>query len=112
MTEQEAIEKLRRGNIAGLRVLVKRYQLQAVKTAVLITRQRALAEEVAQSAFLRVYHRIDQFDSSRPFVPWFLRIVANDALKALRQRRREVPLQVPGQDGQVPLRIRRDPLNG
>lgn len=103
MTEQEAIKQLKRGEIAGLRVLVERHQLRAVRTAMLITRERGLAEEVVQAAFLRVYQRIEQFDSSRPFAPWFLRIVANDALKAIRRRKREVLFSGLSANGQMPL---------
>ena len=43
-------------------------------------------------AFLRCYERIQQFDTSRPFAPWFLRIVVNDALKAAERRTRHVSL--------------------
>jgi RNA polymerase sigma-70 factor (ECF subfamily) len=67
---------------------VKKYQLQAVRTAVLITCDRPLAEDVVQEAFLRGYHRIHQFHSQRPFGPWFIRSVANAALKAAQKRDR------------------------
>lgn len=103
MTEQDAIKRLQQGDISGLQVLVEQYQLAAVKTAILITRNQALAEEVVQAAFLRVYQRAEQFDSNRPFAPWFLRIVANDAVKTLRNRWREVALEAPTQDIQPSL---------
>jgi RNA polymerase sigma-70 factor (ECF subfamily) len=92
MTEQEAIAQLKRGDIEGLRLLVERHQLKAVRVATLITYDRALAEDVVQDAFVRMHERIAQFDSSRPFEPWFLRIVTNGALKALRRRKFEAPL--------------------
>lgn len=94
MTEQEAIAQLKRGNVEGLRLLVEQHQLKAVRVATLITRDRALAEDVVQDAFVRVHERIAQFDGSRPFEPWFLRIVTNGALKALRRRQRELPLRI------------------
>jgi len=67
-----------------------------VRTAFLITRDRALAEDVVQAAFVRVYERIAQFDSSRAFEPWLLCIVTNDAVKAATRRERFVPLHPPG----------------
>jgi len=93
MEEQRAILRLKRGDIGGLEPLVRRYQLRAVHTAALITRDRALAEDVVQTAFLRAYERIGQFDAGRPFGPWFLRSVVNDALKAVRRAHRQIPLQ-------------------
>lgn len=85
MTEQEAILALRRGDIDGLAILVRRYQLKAVHAAFLVTQDKGTAEEVVQNAFLRVAERIHQFDVKRPFAPWFMRIVVNDAIKAVQR---------------------------
>lgn len=93
MSEHDAIDRLKQGDIGGLETLVRRYQLRAVRAADLITRDRALAEDVVQEAFLRVYQHIDQFDSNRPFEPWFLRIVINNALKAVSKNDRWRPLE-------------------
>lgn len=92
MDEAEAIAQLKVGNIAALRTLIALYQVQAVQAAVLITRDRALAEDVVQEAFVRCYERADQFDAARSFRPWFLRMVVNDALKVVASQRRYVAL--------------------
>ncbi len=88
MDEREAVENLRRGNIGGLEGLVRRYHLRAGRTAYLIVRDHALAEDVAQNAFVRAYERIGQYDPERPFAPWFMRIVVNGAVEAARARER------------------------
>jgi len=93
MSEHEAIERLRQGDIDGLEELVLRYQLPAIRASYLISRDRALAEDLVQSAFLRAFERIAQYDSARPFGPWFLRSVVNDTLKAVTRRTRLVPLE-------------------
>jgi RNA polymerase sigma-70 factor (ECF subfamily) len=90
MEERGAIERLKRGDISGLEALVRAHQAQAVQAAYLILRDRAAAEDVAQNAFVRAYDRIGTFDSGRPFGPWFMRVVVNDAVKAAR-RERTVP---------------------
>jgi RNA polymerase sigma-70 factor (ECF subfamily) len=87
MQEREAVERLRRGDIGGLEALVREHYVEAVRAAYLVTRDRALAEDVAQDAFVRAYERIGGFDPARPFRPWFLRSVVNAALNAARQRR-------------------------
>lgn len=99
MEEQEAITRLKRGDIGGLAALVRKYQVQAVQTAYLVTRDRALAEDIVQAAFLRAYERIGQFDARRPFGPWFLRSVVNDAVKAAARRERQVSLET-GSEGE------------
>jgi RNA polymerase sigma-70 factor (ECF subfamily) len=92
MDEREAITQLKAGNVAGLRILIERYQVQAVQTAVLITQDRASAEDIVQNAFLRSFERAELFDPARPFRPWFLRIVINDALKVAAQQKRSPSL--------------------
>ena len=69
MEEAEAIARLKQGDVGGLEALVRGHQVQAVRTAYLITRDRALAEDVVQAAFVRAYERVGQFDSERPFDP-------------------------------------------
>ncbi|HEX8597014.1 MAG TPA: sigma-70 family RNA polymerase sigma factor, partial [Chloroflexia bacterium] len=97
MREAEAIARLKRGDIGGLEGLVKLHQVKAVRAAYLVTRDLGSAEDIVQSAFLRTYERIGQYDSGRPFAPWFLRIVINDAIK-VSTRGRHVSL-----DGLSPL---------
>ena len=90
MNEREAISRFKAGDMSGLEVLVRLYQTRALRVAYLVTHDRHLSEDVVQSAFIRVFERRRQFDDSRPFGPWFFRIVANDAAKAQYRRQREV----------------------
>lgn len=90
--ERLAVDRLRSGDISGLEVLVQRHQLQATRAAYLVVRDRQLAEDIVCDAFLRCCERIQHFDASRPFAPWFLRMVVNDALKAAERRARHVSL--------------------
>jgi RNA polymerase sigma-70 factor (ECF subfamily) len=91
MEEHDAIRRLKRGDIGGLETLVRLHQLRAVRAAYLIVRDAALAEDVAQEAFLRAYSRIGQFDESRPFGPWFYRLVVNMAQRAAARGARQAP---------------------
>jgi RNA polymerase sigma-70 factor (ECF subfamily) len=99
--EQEAVARLQRGDIGGLELLVRRYQEPALRAAVLVCRDAALAEDLVQAGFVRAYERIGQFDARRPFGPWFIRGVVNDALKAVT-RRRQVPLDPAGLETPAP----------
>jgi len=103
MEEREAIAQVKQGDIGGLEALVRRYQVQAVRAAYLIVRDHEMAEDIVQSAFLRAYERIGQFDAGRSFGPWFLRSVVNDAVKAAARRRRQVPLETSSEREDVPL---------
>ncbi|MBE0688696.1 MAG: sigma-70 family RNA polymerase sigma factor [Anaerolineae bacterium] len=92
MDDRQAITQLKRGDIGALASLVERYQVHAARVAYLITQDRSQAEDVVQAAFLRAYRSIDGFDSRRPFQPWFMRIVVNQALQTVQRARRELSL--------------------
>jgi len=85
MDEEQAIQRLKRGDIGGLEILVHHYQVKAVRTAYLITGDVGLAEDVVQEAFLKVSRAIRTFDATRPFEPWFLRSVVHAAVKAAQK---------------------------
>jgi RNA polymerase sigma-70 factor, ECF subfamily len=88
MDERRAIERLKGGDPGGLEGLVKAHQVRAVRAAYLICRDRPLAEDVVQGAFVKAYEKIETFDGRRPFGPWFTRMVVNDAIKAASRRER------------------------
>lgn len=93
MEDQLAISRIKQGDLTGLEILVNRYQVQAVQAAYAIVYDRALAEDIAQSAFVKVVERVQQFDEARPFAPWFFRIVVNDAIKLAKKQNRMVSLE-------------------
>lgn len=93
MEDQTAISRIKHGDLNGLEDLVERHQARAVQTAYLIVFDRALAEDIAQTAFIKVAEQIHQFDETRPFAAWFYRIVVNDALKTIRTKHKTVPLE-------------------
>lgn len=67
---------------------VRRFQGPVFGLAVSITRDRALAEDVAQEAFLRAWRAAASFDARRgSALTWLLTITRNVAIDALRARR-------------------------
>jgi RNA polymerase sigma-70 factor (ECF subfamily) len=84
--------RLQANDIAALATLVQRHQVNALRIAYGIVRDRSLAEDVVQAAFLSVYDHRSQFDLRRPFRPWFFRIVVNTALKAVKRQDRTISI--------------------
>jgi hypothetical protein len=46
MDERDAVERMREGDIRGLEVLVRAHQVRALRTAYLVTRDVALAQDL------------------------------------------------------------------
>ena len=61
---------------------------RAVAIAYLMTGDRALAEDLAQEAFVKAFENIGRFRTGQPFGPWIYRIVTNLALDVLKHRSR------------------------
>ena len=97
MDEAQAITQLKAGDISGLQMLVETYQIEAIQAACLITGDRATAEDVVQDAFLRAFDKIQGFDETRPFRPWFVRMVVNDSIKAAIRQSRQISLKDDGE---------------
>ena len=90
--EKRAIARLKTGDLEGLEVLIDSYQVKAVYAAYLVCGDADLAKDVVQDAFLHVAKKIAQFDESRPFGPWFLKIVVNSSVKAAKSQSKVVSI--------------------
>ena len=88
MDEKEAINMLLNKDLEGLTWLMEKYQVRALRAAVLVTRDHALAEDVVQSKFVELYRQVHTYDPTRPFAPWFLRGVVNSAISAAKNATR------------------------
>jgi RNA polymerase sigma-70 factor (ECF subfamily) len=82
--EQALVEEARRGDPDAFAALVRAHQDVAFRTAMLITRNAADAEDAAQEAFVKAHRALHRFRPGEPWRPWLLAIVANEA----RNRRR------------------------
>jgi RNA polymerase sigma-70 factor (ECF subfamily) len=86
--EVRAIAACQKGDRDAYEVIVRRYAARAVGVARTILRDAALAEDVAQEAFVRAFRAIRRFKLSEPFYPWLYRILKNVCLTRLKRRRR------------------------
>jgi RNA polymerase sigma factor (sigma-70 family) len=79
LDEAALLAAARGGDEEAYRQVVSRHETIAFRTAWLITRSAADAEEAAQDAFLKAYRALGRFRPGAPFRPWLLKIVANEA---------------------------------
>lgn len=75
------------GSEAASRALVARYAAPAVNLVYRMVRDRGLAEDLAQEAFLRAFQRLHTYDPRRRFSAWFFQLLHNVAIDHLRVRR-------------------------
>jgi RNA polymerase sigma factor (sigma-70 family) len=92
--DAELVRRAQRGEVDAYEELVRRYQGIAQRTAHLIAGGSADAEDAAQTAFVKAYYALDRFEADRPFRPWLLRIVANEAKNRRRWMSRHAMLEL------------------
>jgi RNA polymerase sigma-70 factor, ECF subfamily len=85
---REAIRAVRRGEVDAFAGVVERYQRRLFGLTLMLTREPAAAEEVAQDAFVRAFAHLDAYDDRRPFYPWLATIAVRLAQNWLTQRAR------------------------
>jgi RNA polymerase sigma-70 factor, ECF subfamily len=76
------------GDLNAFEELVELHRDIVVRVAARIVGSQD-AEDVSQDAFLRAFHRLEQFRGDAPFQSWLLRIAHNAALDHLARRRAE-----------------------
>jgi RNA polymerase sigma-70 factor (ECF subfamily) len=84
--EAAAIGRVLEGESAAFEPLVRRYLRPAFAIAHRLLGHREDAEDVVQEAFLAALSKLDSFDRSRRFGPWFYRIVWTRGLNLRKSR--------------------------
>ena len=86
MSDDLAIARCQEGDREAFRLLVERYRDVLYGTAILMTGNRAVAEEIVQEAFLSAWRGIGGFKRGQPLKPWLTRILVNGVLTQKRKR--------------------------
>ena len=69
---------------------MRRYQRPIISLIARMTKDRALAEDLAQETFVKAFRSLAAFDTTRRLSSWLFRIAHNTALDALRRSRSPV----------------------
>jgi RNA polymerase sigma-70 factor, ECF subfamily len=78
---------------AVLEGLMARYRQKVMHLAVSIVRDPALAEDLAQTAFVKAWQALPRFDGRAALSTWLYTIARNTCLTAVERERRLVPLE-------------------
>jgi RNA polymerase sigma-70 factor (ECF subfamily) len=82
---------------------VSRHQRAVYNLVARMLRDPALAEDIAQEAFIRAFRHLSSFDASHKFSNWILRIAHNAAIDAMRRRSPDVVSIDGDPEGRGPL---------
>jgi len=77
------------GNSMAFGAIMRRYNRRLYRTARAILKDDTRAEDALQDAYIAAYRHLGAFRGDAAFGTWLTRIVVNQALQALRRKRRE-----------------------
>jgi RNA polymerase sigma-70 factor (ECF subfamily) len=85
--DRALIERLKRRDPQALAELYDRYGRIAYSLVLRVVRDQAIAEDLVQETFLRVWNRVHSIDSDRGAIgPWLLAVARNRAIDYLRSQ--------------------------
>lgn len=92
--DADLVAALRRGDRrAVLEGLMDRYRQKVLHLAMSIVRNQALAEDLSQTVFVKVWQALPKFDGRAALSTWLYTITRNTCLTAVERERRIVPLE-------------------
>ncbi len=94
-SDLELVDRTKRGDTDAFSILVRRHQQVVYNLAYRYMRDSALAEDMAQEAFLKAYRLLGGFRGDCSFSTWLYRVTCSVCLTeiARRKKRSEVPLE-------------------
>lgn len=106
-SDEELMARWQQGDATAFAALVRRWQQPMARFLTHLAGRPALAPDLCQEVFLRVYEAGRRYRETGAFTPWLYRIALNVARDSARRRRREPlpldegdpPARGPGPDG-------------
>lgn len=90
------IERVKAGESSAFKGLIDRHKDDAFSLACSVVKDRALAEDILQEVFIKVFDKLSSFKNQSSFSTWLYRIVVNKCYNELRRvkklRREEVEI--------------------
>jgi RNA polymerase sigma-70 factor (ECF subfamily) len=110
-TDVQLMLDVKAGDEQSFELLLRKYRTPLVNFLYRMVRDTAVAEDLAQEVFLRVYRARQEYAPSAKFTTWMFRIATNLALNSMRDNRhRKMEISMDqsvdtGEDEQRPLEV-------
>jgi RNA polymerase sigma-70 factor (ECF subfamily) len=84
-SDLQLISNCKKGEVKCQELLYRRFFSFAMSIGIRYARNPEDAIEIVNDSFLKVFERLNEFDTSRPFKSWFARILVNTAIDSYRK---------------------------
>ena len=105
-TDEQLARRTLAGDDEAFDKLVRRHQSRVYHLAFQMCRDRDLADDWAQEAFVRAFEQLRRYDATRPFAPWLVTVATNTFLNQWRRRTpATISLDAGAEDDEPPLQV-------
>lgn len=97
LSDAELIHAFLQGREAALEVLIVRYKDRIYTTIFMLVRDKYIAEDLFQEAFLKMIRTMREggYSEQGKFLPWAVRVAHNLCMDHFRRVRQQVPVTLP-----------------
>lgn len=85
----DLVNKVLDGDADAFRFIIRAHKDDAYTLALSILKNRSLAQDVVQNAFIKAYRKLDTFKKESKFSTWLYRIVINEALNLQKKEQKK-----------------------
>lgn len=96
------IKQCLNGDHQAFGVLVKRYEQQMYRTAWGMVKNADTAKDITQAGFIKCWKNLHTYKPEYKFYSWLYRIMVNEALNHIRDRKQHASLSLHTSDGNNP----------
>lgn len=103
MTDEELIEKIKKGDIDAYEKIVQKYQDKVFGLIYNIVKKQNDIEDLAQEVFIKVYKNLGKFKGDSSLYTWIYKITVNLCLDELKKKKNVIYLdeKIEVDDGEV-----------
>ncbi|MCF6138492.1 RNA polymerase sigma factor [Pseudalkalibacillus berkeleyi] len=87
--DKKTIKKIKKGDKKAFRALYDAYYPSAMRASISMLKSESDASDAVQETFIRVFKGMHTYDDSKPFKPWFFRILTNEVRRLIQKRKQE-----------------------
>jgi len=87
-SDEAIANQISSGSIDQIDLLVNRYSDRLFRIILRLTQSHGASEDILQDTWIKVMRKIHQYDSSRPFFSWLMRIAVNGCRDYWRKEHR------------------------
>jgi len=103
--DAELMLRVKEGDGASFTILLEKHRLPVIHFLYRMVQNQAVAEELAQEVFLRVYRSRESYEPTAKFTTWLFRIATHLALNSLRDgKHRRMEEHLDDDSSETPVR--------